>query len=142
MPLPGRTRIYIWLGTAAVVLLIVLVPFRFTPSATKGIAVLGEKSRAYLVQRYEKMAQGMKPRADSLRKAIITRNGYLVPDQDSALSAMSRSAAEMLRIIDHLRNPNRETFEEKNTDIAGRLGELMAEFETQRQQLVGGSLPK
>jgi hypothetical protein len=136
MALPTRTKTYILLGVSLLVLVIVVVPFRFTPSGPMGISLLSLETRAHLVQHYEKPAQGMKPRVDSLRKAIVARVGYTVPSQDSVLGEMEKRAAQALQLIDHLRNPSRETFEEKNSDVTTLLGQLMAEFEDMRQQLL------
>jgi len=136
MTVPARTKTWIVLGIGAVVLLVVLAPFHFASQGPLGIELLSIGAREQLVRRYEKPAQLFPARADSLRKAITARYGGTTPRQDSSFRVMESRVKMIQQVVDHLRHPERATFEEKSEDIARLLARLMGEAESTRRDLI------
>jgi hypothetical protein len=127
MALQARTKTFIVLGVGVIVLAFLLAPIHFNAPGPEGIALLSLATRAHLVERYEKPAQNLALGVDSLRKTIMTRHGMMLPSQDSVLRELKIRAAAMQQVVDHLRHPEKETFEEKTRYIAEYLQELMSE---------------
>ena len=127
MALSASTKT-IWLlvlGAALVVLLI--LPLRFSPVVPRSIAALPVPARTQLIQLYEQPARTIQARTDTLRREIIRRYGGVGLTQDSLLKEQARRAAQMLEIVSHLRDPRRATFEEKRQDIGKLLEQLKNE---------------
>ena len=118
----------IWLIIlGAVLVALLLLPLRFTPVATEGIASLPIQARGQLVQTYEPMAQTFQVRADTLRELIVRRYGGTGPTQDSLLGEYASRATQMLQVTNHLRYPSKATYDEDRQDIGKLLERLKAE---------------
>jgi hypothetical protein len=126
----------IWLLIlGATVVAIVLVPFRFSPVVPQSIELLSVTARAQLIQHYEKPAQGLQARTDTLRRAIIARYGGTTLTQDSILGELEANAVDMLQIVGHIRDPSNATFEEKREDVGNLLGRLLRESQVIEAQI-------
>ena len=111
----AKTWWLLLLGAAAIVL--VLVPLRLTPVVPESIDALSLQTRSQLIQMYEKPAQQLKPRADSLRKFITSRFGGTRPSQDSLLATMETTGDRILTVLQHVKDPRRATFDEKRQEV-------------------------
>jgi hypothetical protein len=136
MALPARTKTYILLVVGVVVLAIVLVPLHFHTPTPLGISGLNINTRAALVERYERAAREFGKDADSLHKALLDRYGMTQYDQDSILTELQTRATMMLQITGHLRNPEKETPDEKTLDISAYLQQLSDEAQAIVQEVI------
>jgi hypothetical protein len=117
------------------VLVIIIIPFRFTPVVPESIDTLSVQARAQLIQRFEAPAKHTNALADTLRKAITKRYGGTTPTQDSLLSELEDRADEMIQITNHLRDPRQATFEEKRQDVGKLLASLLGESDALSRQI-------
>ena len=129
----GKTLLLLGVGAAIVVLLI--LPLRFTPNAPQSIDTLSLQARTQLVQRYEPLAKNLRRQADSLRAILVAQFGGTKPSQDELLAVLETGSEHMLSIIGHLRDPRRATFEEKGNDISRLLEQDLTDAREAVQQL-------
>ncbi len=120
----------------AVVVAIVVIPFRLTPVVAQSIDLLPLEARARLIQRYEAPAREQQMKIDTVRLAIRRRYGGTTPSQDALFAEWGRDVAKILQITDHLRDPRRATHEERREDIARELDRLLTRSEAIARQLV------